>query len=504
MAEQGFWSHAGAAPGTPALLMGDDSLTAGALADRSRRLAAALATRGVEPGRPVAVMLPNGFEFFEVGMATAALQARFLPLNWHLKGEEVGYILGDSGAPVLVAHESLRDHVDAALAAAEGCEALTAGGDPSPYEQAIAESEPARLDGTWPAPGFMFYTSGTTGRPKGVVHGNVDADRLELVHGGLAGLWGIGPDDVYLLTGPGYHAGPGGYAYSTLFAGGTVAVLPESDPRQWLAAVERHRVTFTFMAPAHFIRLLELPEEERATFDLSSLRWLVHAGAPCPVPVKERIMEALAPAEVWELYGMSEGGATRVGPDEWRERPGTVGRPWPGVEVRILDDEGRELPPGRTGVVWVTPAGGRFEYHRDPDKTDAAWRGELYTVGDVGHVDADGYLYLTDRATDMVIRGGVNVYPREIEDVLHDHPAVVDCSVFGVPDERLGERLKAMVETRRPVTADELQRYVRSRLADFKCPEVVELVDELPRDPNGKVMKRRLREQHRAAARDAR
>jgi len=193
---------------------------------------------------------------------------------------------------------------------------------------------------------------------------------------------------------------------------------------------------------------------------------------------------------------MSEGGATRVSPDEWREHPGTVGKPWPGVEIKIVGEDGSELPAGEAGTIYVTPAGGKFEYHDDPEKTADAWRGDLYTVGDIGYLDDEGYLYLTDRASDMVIRGGVNIYPAEIENVLHDHPAVVDCAVFGVPDPRLGERLKAMIETRAPVTEAEVTAYVRERLADFKCPEIVEFVDRLPRDPNGKVLKRRLREQH--------
>jgi long-chain acyl-CoA synthetase len=250
------------------------------------------------------------------------------------------------------------------------------------------------------------------------------------------------------------------------------------------------------MTPAHFIRILEVPEAERAQFDLSSLRLIVHGGAPCPVPVKRRIIDALPATEIWELYGASEGGATRISPQEWLQRPGTVGVPWPGVEVRILDAGGRALPPGEAGLVYVAPAGGaRFHYHDDPDKTSQAWRDDAFTVGDIGYLDDDGYLFLTDRASDMVIRGGVNIYPREIEDVLHTHPAVVDCAVFGVPDDRYGEALKAVVELRSPASADDLRSHVAQTLADYKVPKHVEVVDELPRLPNGKVMKRMLREQ---------
>ncbi|MBI2170109.1 MAG: AMP-binding protein [Actinobacteria bacterium] len=492
----GLWNHVAETPDKPALRMGTAQRTYGALGDRSLRLATALSDRGVAAGEPVAAMLPNGFEFFEVGCAAAALQARFLPVNWHLKGEELAYIVEDSGAKVLVAHESLGAPVDVALAASPALTVLSVGSPACSYDPAIEESKPWGAGAPWPAPGYMFYTSGTTGRPKGVLHGNVDVERLETMNQGLIGLWGITADDTYLLTGPGYHAGPGGWAFAHLYAGGTVAILPSFDPRAWLGAVDRFGVTTTFMAPAHFIRVLEVDEADRATYDLESLRLVIHAGAPCPESVKRRIMEALEPAEVWELYGMSEGGATRASPAEWVERPGTVGKPWPGVEIKIIGEDGSDLPTGEPGVIYVTPAGGRFEYHNDPEKTGEAWRGDLYTVGDIGYLDDDGYLYLTDRASDMVIRGGVNIYPAEIENVLHDHPAVVDCAVFGVPDERMGERVKAMIECRITVTAEEIQEYVRARLADFKCPEIVEFVDQLPRDPNGKVLKRRLREAH--------
>ena len=385
----------------------------------------------------------------------------------------------------------MRDYVDAAVERAPWCRALVVGDD---YDDAIAAAEPVDGDG-WLSPSFIFYTSGTTGRPKGVVHGGLTPDGMGMAQRGLAALWGFRADDVHLLAGPAYHAGPGGYAFTTLFTGGTIAILPSWEARAALAEIDRRRVTTTFLTPAHFIRILELPDEVRSRYDVSSLRLIIHGGAPCPPPVKRRIIDALPATEVWELYGASEGGATRVSPEEWLDRPGTVGLPWPGVEIRVVDGQGEPVPTGDEGVIYIKPANGAtFHYHRDEAKTAQAWQDGAFTVGDVGRLDPDGYLYITDRVSDMVIRDGVNVYPREIEDVLHLHPAVVDCAVFGVADERHGEVLVAVVETRSPVTEADLTDHVRAGMADFKCPERFTFVDELPRDPNGKVLKRLLRE----------
>jgi len=491
----GISEHARRTPDKAALLEGDRVVTYAGYDTRTTRLAHALEARGIGAGDRVAIMLPNCIEFLEVWGAASKLAAPVVLVNWHLKRDELTYILGDSGAKLLVAHADLLEFAEPA-ARETGCGLLVVGrGDA--YEAAVAggAAEPALELVALQSP--IFYTSGTTGRPKGVVHGQIDPARASLATEAQVLLWGWTADDVYIVTGPLYHAGPGGWAMAALAVGATTVVLPAFAAREWFRLVDRHRVTCTFAVPAHFIRMLEVPEAERAAFDLSSLRLVVHAGAPCPVPVKYRIIEALAPCEISELYGMSEGGATKITMAEWLARPGSVGTPWPGTEVRILDEFGDEVPIGTPGLIYVRPAGGmRFHYHDDDDKTSGAWRDDAFTVGDVGYVDAEGYLFLTDRAADMVIRGGVNVYPREIEDVLYTHPAVVDCAVFGIPDERLGEQLMAVVEVRTAVTPDELTAFLRERLADFKVPARVELVAELPRQPNGKVLKRVLREQH--------
>jgi long-chain acyl-CoA synthetase len=486
---------AGIDPAKPAVVMGDLCLTYSELDRRAAAFAHVILAHEVGTDDPVAVMLPNGFEILEVGVATSRAGAALLPVNWHLGGDEVGWILSDSGTRLLVAHKEMEEVARQALQSAPECRLVLVGDESSDgYEAQLAKAPTGEPDAVARSSlAYRFYTSGTTGRPRGVERDLASDDRSGEATRRVLRMWGIGAADVFLATGPIYHAA-GSYAFLSLHAGATVAVLPNFDGLAWLEAVERHRVTVTLMVPAHFIRVLEVPEEQWRRFDLRSLRLVLHAAAPCPISVKQRIMDALPTAAIWEFYGASEGGVSRISPEEWRERPGSVGRPWPGVEVSILDDRGDRLPTGETGLVYMTSPGGRFSYHKDRNKTDAAWRGDRYTLGDVGHLDGDGYLYLTDRAADVVIRGGVNIYPAEIEQVLATHPAVVDCAVFGVPDARLGETVRALVELRNPVDASELADWCKSGLAAYKCPQEIIEVPELPRDPSGKVRKRHLRD----------
>jgi long-chain acyl-CoA synthetase len=467
-----------------ALVLGNRSLTFDELDARSDRLAAVLEGMGAELGRPIAAVLPNGLEFFEAAMAAAKLGVPFLPVNWHLKADELAYIAEDADVSVVVAGAPVGSTPTLVV--------------DDRYEQVLAAADPSPRGEQGTVPSLVFYTSGTTARPKGVVHGNFTGEAIRKGMEGQTALWNWTADDVHLLCGPAYHAGPSGWSFTAIWVGATTVIMPAWDAREWLRLVDRHRVTRAFMVPAHFIRLLEVPEEERKQYDLSSLRLIVHGAAPCPVPVKRRMIEWLGPlgCEIHELYGASEGGATKIGPDQWLAHPGSVGLPWPGVEVRVLDESGRRLPPGETGLIYVTPMGGGFEYRNDPEKTAQAWRDDAFTVGDIGHLDEEGYLYITDRASDMVLWGGVNIAPREVEEVLYDHPAVVDCAVFGVPDQRDGERLKAMVEARSAVSTEDLAAFVRERLADYKVPKDWELVGELPRDSSGKVRKRLLRDAH--------
>jgi long-chain acyl-CoA synthetase len=342
----------------------------------------------------------------------------------------------------------------------------------------------------------MAYTSGTTGRPKGVAIGEDDFRRRAAGVAAGGERWGLGPDDVHLAVGPLYHSGPAYWGHMHLALGATVVVMRKWDAEGALALIERERVTSTHMVPANFQRILALPPETRARYDLSSLKLVLHAAAPCPVPLKRAFMDFVGAEKVWEYYGASEGGGTVISPQEWLAHPGSVGKPFPGNEFVILDDDGRPLPTGEVGTVWVKPAGSSFEYHNDAQKTAASHRDGFFSVGDAGYLDADGYLFLADRKSDMVITGGVNVYPREIEECLLGHDEIVDCAVLGLPDDEWGEVLYAIVQPApgSALAADGVVAHVREHLADYKRPRVVELVEELPRDPNGKVRKPKLRE----------
>jgi long-chain acyl-CoA synthetase len=481
------------------MIMGETVRTYGELDGRARRLASVLEALGAGPGRPVATVLPNGIEIFEVATAAAMLDAPYLPVNWHLKSEELAYILADAEVAVVVGQAGYDDDLTIALDR-HRAGSLRVGVD---YEEEIESASPLAGGDSGAGPELMFYTSGTTARPKGVVHASLASDggRVRGMEGQVA-LWGWTSGDVYVMSGPAYHASHLGWALCSLYIGAATVVTDQFEARSFLAEVSRRRGTRSFMVPAHFIRILEIPERERAAMDVSSLALIVHAAAPCPVSVKFKMMEAFPDAEIHELYGASEGGATRISPEEWRSRPGSVGLPWPGVEIRILDDDGQPVPTGEPGTIYIRPPGPqRFSYRNDEEATSRAWRDDAFTVGDIGHLDEDGYLTITDRVSDMVLWGGVNIAPREIEEVLFEHAAVVDCAVFGVPDDRDGERLKAMVQLRHDVPTKELADFVGARLARYKVPREWEVVGELPRDQNGKVRKRQLREAHLAGER---
>jgi long-chain acyl-CoA synthetase len=499
-------AHAVTTPDKPAVIAAASSAvtTYAELDRRSNQIAALLTSRGLVTGDVVAVLMPNNDVWFDIVWGALRAGLYVTPINWHLSAREAGYIVTDCEAKAIFADASLTDTVTQLGAAAANVEIrLSTNGELPGFEElsdAIALQPTTPLDGQREGM-WMFYSSGTTGQPKGI---KPTLPEPEL--GGpnaftmlLTGLYGFDPDVVYLCPAPLYHAAPAGWSTGTHRLGGTVVVMARFDPIEFMALIEKHRVTHVQVVPTHLIRLLKVPAAERAKYDLSSLKVLVHAAAPCPVPVKQEVIEWLGPI-VHEYYSASEGtGFCAITSEEWLAHPGSVGRSMLGA-VHIVGEDGNEVAVGEEGEIWFETSS-RFEYHGDPAKTakafnEAGWS----TIGDVGRVDEEGYLYLTDRSSNMIISGGVNIYPREAEDILVVHPAVEDVAVIGTPDEEMGEKATAFVQLRAGVQpsdqlAAELIAHCRAQLSSFKCPREVRFVDELPRLPNGKLLKRLLIQQ---------
>jgi len=483
-------------PDRPAVVIGEHVTTYAELDARSNQVANLLASVGVGPDGVVAVMLENRPEYFDLAWGVFRSGAYLVPVNWHLSGAEAALIIADSGAQAVFVSSALAtDGV-----APDGAHRFSVGGAVDgwgSYEAAVAGQPTTpradEIEGT-----YMLYSSGTTGRPKGIRREVADRTigaptsfTMLLEH-----FYGIGPDTVYYSPSPLYHAAPLGWSTGVHRLGGTVVAAERFDAHATLAAIERHRVTLAQFVPTHLIRLLGLSEDERAGYDVSSLRSVVHAAAPCPPDVKRAAIEWLGPI-VNEYYSGSEGaGFCAINSEEWLAHPGSVGRSLLGP-VHIVGDDGTELPAGETGQVWFEGAP-RFEYLHDPAKTAEVIDGRGWTtLGDVGHVDADGFLYLSDRVSNMIITGGVNVYPREVEDVLLAHPAVEDVAVIGVADDDMGEAVRAVVQLRDgaepgPALEADLIEFCRARLTHFKCPRSVVVVDQLPRLPTGKLLRRML------------
>ncbi len=496
--------HAAADPGRPALVCRHGDRTYGELNARVNQLVGALRRRGVRAGDPVALLCANRAEFVETYLATQRAGLRLTPVNWHLTGAEAGYIVADCDAVALVADARFAEVASAAAGAPALRSRLAIGGAVDGfehYEDALAAESPA--DVADPSLGTtMLYTSGTTGRPKGVLRR--DGMRMKLTAGIVMHRYEAG--DVHLCTGPLYHAAPLLFSLSIpLVAGVTVVFMDGWDAREALDLIARHRVTHTHMVPTMFHRLLALPAEVRERADVSSLRSVWHGAAPCPVAVKRGIIEWFGPI-VDEYYSATEGLGTFVDSKTWLAHPGTVGKPFPPDQVVIGDEDGAPLPAGEVGLVWLKASTvGRFEYHGDADKTQRSYRGEYFTVGDLGRFDEDGFLYLTDRDADVIISGGVNIYPAEIDAILLEHPAVADVATVGVPSDEWGEDVKAVVELHDaaaagPALEAQLIAFCRDQLSHYKCPRTIDFVAELPRSDTGKVYRRRLRDRYREQA----
>ena len=503
----GFWWIAEDHPDRPAIATSPDgACTYGELARRAHQLVHLLRARGVQPGDAVAALLPNGIGLVEWWLACSEAGWHFIPLNTFLTRHEIGTIVQHSGARVLVAHERFVAQVATvdrgALAAAfavgdiRGFESL----DDTRAAHPVTEPH-ART------PGSLFvYTSGTTGRPKGIRRPQPVGDPGQLAHD--AAVFGRAFDFVpfggpHLVSTAMYHGGSHAYYVGALNVGHPLVIMARFDAAESLRLIEEHRVFSAYMVPTQFHRLLQLPDDVRTRADVSSLHAVVHSAAPCPLEVKRRMMEWWGPV-IWETYGGMEGPATIAKPHRWLEKPGTVGRAITGTRLAILDDDGHELGPGEVGGIYYGSDAPRFEYVGDAETTRAAYRGRLFTIGDVGFVDADGYLFICDRAKDMIITGGVNVYPQEVEAVLATHPAVADVAVIGLPDEEWGEAIVAVVELAADRTVDdalgdELIDHCRARLAKYKCPRRVEFRASLPRTDAGKLSKRQLRDEYAAS-----
>ncbi|MGE0387243.1 MAG: acyl-CoA synthetase [Gammaproteobacteria bacterium] len=494
-------------PDRPALVMAGSgrTLTFAELNARSNRLAQFMYAHGLRFGQNVAFMLENCPEVHELGWAAQRSGLYYTPVNHRLTAEEAAYVINDCGARVLLTSARLGPLAEQLRPLIPKVEQALMVGGALPgyvdYESAIAAHSPEplaeELDG-----GPMFYSSGTTGRPKGI---KVPLPRMPFGGRDMLGHMirdrlGVRAGSVYLTPAPLYHSAPIAWSMFAERLGATSLIMEKFDPLECLALIEKHRVTHAQFVPTMFVRMLKLTDAERARYDLSSLQGIVHAAAPCPVDVKRRMIEWWGPI-VHEYYSSSEGcGSTWVLPEEWLKWPGTVGRSITGMP-HITDENGNELPVGQAGTIWYEGAY-EFSYHNDGGKTAESthprgWR----TVGDIGYLNEDGLLFLTDRKAHMIISGGVNIYPQEAENVLTLHEAVVDVAVIGVPNPEMGEEVKAVIQLvdparASPELAQSLIAYCRERLAHYKCPRTVDFVEQLPREPTGKLLKRVLKDRY--------
>jgi long-chain acyl-CoA synthetase len=459
----------------------------------------------------LAVVLPNGREMIEVYLGAMQMGLYLTPINHHLVGPEIAYIVNDSDARVVVGHERFAD----ALVKAD-TEIEPAGTDGSgpvrfavgtvegwrPYAE-LTERQPADTPPDRVAGSPMHYTSGTTGRPKGVKRGIVDIDPDDLgeLYAGFQGMFGVDAQypHVHITGSPLYHTAVLMWTANSLHMGHTVVLMEKWTPEEMLRLIDTYGVSTSHMVPTQFHRLLALPEEVRAQYDVSSLRCMVHAAAPCPPDIKRAMIEWWGDS-IMEYYAATEGGGTIITAAEWMQKPGSVGVAWPGSEVRIRDDEAAVwLDPNVEGTVYMSLALANFEYKGDEEKTNANRTEGFFTVGDWGYLDDDGYLFLKDRKSDMIISGGVNIYPAEIESELIGFAKLADVAVFGIPHEDWGEEIKAVVQPAAGVEADDALRdeifaFCEDRLAKYKRPKTIDFIDEMPRDPSGKLYKRKLRD----------
>ena len=499
--------QARATPDKPAFIMGasGEVVTFAELDAKANQIAQLLRASGIQTGQHIAMMLKNCREFIEVVFGCSRAGVVFTPISTHLKKEETAYIINNCNARLFIASASLASvATEAAEHAPELLRKFIVGGETAGFEdwQSAVASQPSDeiSDQSLGVP--MLYSSGTTGKPKGIFRApqNTDLDAphpLKLV----GAYYGFSDTTVYLSPAPLYHSAPLFYNTLNMTGGGTSIIMDRFDPEQALALIERYEVTHSQWVPSMFIRMLKLPEGIRERYDVSSMQRAIHAAAPCPIDIKRQMINWWGPV-ICEYYSSTEGvGFTLIDSEDWLAHPGSVGRPLTGVP-KILDDEMKVLPPGEVGQIYFDEIG-RFEYFDEPGKTDEAFDTRGWgTVGDMGYLDADGYLYLTDRKNFMIITGGVNVYPAEIEGLLVTHPQIADAAVFGIPNEEYGEEVKAVVqlldhEEAGDALAGDLILWMKERLSSVKVPKSVDFMEQLPRMDNGKLYKRHLMEAYK-------
>jgi len=502
----GHW--ASLKPETPAVIdaASGEQLTWQQLNEQSNQVAQLLSHLGLGVGDHVSIFMENNLEFFAIAWGVMRSGMYLTCINRYLTPDEAAYIVEDSTSRVIFASEALAQS-NALIPLIPGCpNRFAVGGDIAGFDDYAAT---VSTYATTPianerAGDTMLYSSGTTGRPKGIKRPLTG----DPVSAGLPGVevnnpYGINADTVYLSPAPLYHAAPFGFCTRTLALGGTVVMMRSFDPELSLSHIEQYSVTHSQWVPTMFIRMLKLEDEVKNRYDLRSHQCAIHAAAPCPKEIKQQMMRWWGPI-LWEYYaGTERNGTTVIGPQEWLAHPGSVGRAVHSI-LRICDENGAELPVGDEGMVYFEQPKRSFEYHNAPDKTESATHpihDNWTSLGDVGYVDADGYLYLTDRKAYMIISGGVNIYPQEIEDALVLHPAVQDVAVFGVPNADFGEEVKAVVEladghSPSDTTAEDLMAYAKATLAGYKVPRSIDFTDALPRLPTGKLYKRLLKDQY--------
>ncbi|MGZ0176084.1 MAG: AMP-binding protein [Acidimicrobiales bacterium] len=501
-------------PDHPAIIMArsGETLTYRQLDERSNQLAHALRAQGLGRGDHVALYMENQIRYMEIVWACLRSGLYITAINSYLTSEEVAYIIDDCDAEIMISSRAKADQaaiIDPATTPKVQRWLMTDGVASDPggavwesFEDVVAAQPVTQIDDE--STGFyMLYSSGTTGRPKGIKRAlpeipvGVLDERTKLM---MDGAYAYGEDMIYLSPAPMYHAAPLAFSTPVQRVGGTLVIMEKFDAGASLAAIEKYNVTHAQFVPTMFVRMLKLDNAQRLRHDVSSLQVAIHAAAPCPVDVKHAMIEWWGPI-IYEYYAGTEGnGSTLINSQEWLEHPGSVGQARIGT-LHICDAEGNDLPPGEIGGVYFS-GGGIYEYHKAPEKTaDSALPGGRTTLGDIGYVDEDGYLFLTDRKAHMIISGGVNIYPQEIEDAMIGHPSVMDVAVFGVPDAEMGEQVKAVVQPVAGATADdalarELIAYARDHIAHYKCPRTVDFEAELPRLPTGKLYKRLLRDRY--------